>query len=79
MHVLLAIAWAFGASWQVQLARMEGAATDIRESAASLSAVAEGIAASGHVHSTAELFHKADHLEQQIELAALAAEQLSIK
>jgi hypothetical protein len=79
MHVLLAIAWAYGASWQVQLARMEGAATDIREGAASLAETAAGIRESGHVHSVSELFHKSDHLNQQLEFAALAAEQLSIK
>ena len=79
MHALVSIAWALGASWQVQLARMEGAATDIRESADSLSSIAEDIASSGHVHSTAELFQKAEQLEHQIELAALAAGQLGIK
>ena len=74
MIVLLGIA--FAASWNVQLARMEGAATDIKQSAEELNYVANEIIQSGRFQHPARLFDATQEVHKQIQSARLATEQL---
>ena len=73
--VLAYFAW--GSSWKVRFARMEGAATDIKEAAADLKKISTEIHRSKRIHRIAELSNTAKKLQKQIHAANLALERMT--
>lgn len=63
-------------SWQVRIARMEGASTNTRESAEALVESAQRIAAAGRLQDLSELVSDANELNRRVISARLAAEVL---
>ena len=72
----LLVSWAMAASWSVQLARMEGAATDVRQSALVVHQVANSSVESNRFQQPAKLFHATYELHKQVQSANLALSQL---
>jgi len=74
---LFSFVWA--SSWHVQFARMEGAATDIKEAALLMSTISKDIQKKQRIYRIAELAVAAQKLEQQIQSAQLALHQVKSK
>lgn len=62
--------------WSLRVARMEGAAVNVKEAAAAARATASGIASSGRLRDVAVLHSQANALHQRVVSASLAAKLL---